>query len=330
MRDRLLIELVTVCQDTLTAGGTIDDIRNKMAAVLNEYEVSKTSTELQPYSYYPEELKLYLVSRSIEGVSEGTTKQYKFVLERFFQDVRKTPKEVDTNTVRMWLYQRKASGVSDRYLDWNRTAINSFYNWCVDNEVLDRNPVRGVSKIKYAKNRKSYLTQEEMEEIRQVCDTVRDRMIIEVYYSTAMRCSELTTVKVEDINLQNRTVSVMNQKGKRYKTCYLNDKAVYWLKKWMPLRNKDNPYLLQSERTGKPISKAGVEDIVRRLAKKCNIEKRITPGTFRHTAATQGLANGMSLTDVQTMLDHKNPATTLVYADIISDNVQAAHRKAIL
>lgn len=330
MKEKLLLELITICSDSLSSGDSVDVIKNKFSVILNNYEITEVSKDIQPYSYYPEELKLYLISRNIEGISDSTIRQYKFTLERFFSDVRMKVSDVDTNTVRLWLYKLKSTGVSDRYLDWNRTTINSFYNWCVDNELVSKNPARGVGKIKYVKNRKSYLTQEEMEEIRQACDTVRDRMVIEVYYSTAMRCSELTTVKIEDIDLTDKTVTVLNKKGKRYKTCYLNEKAVYWIKKYMPMRSGDNPYLLQSSTTGNPITTAGVENIIRKLAKKCNIDKKITPGTFRHTAATQGLANGMSLTDVQTMLDHKNPATTLVYADIINDDVKSSHRKAII
>lgn len=62
----------------------------------------------------------------------------------------------------------------------------------------------------------------------------------------------------------------------------------------------------------------------------CEITKKVTPNTFRHTAATQGLNNGMSLTDVKTMLDHKSPETTLIYADKYDEDVKASHRKAII
>lgn len=73
-----------------------------------------------------------------------------------------------------------------------------------------------------------------------------------------------------------------------------------------------------------------MEAIIRRIMKECDIDKHVTPSTFRHTMATQALNGGMDLSDVQLLLDHKNPATTLVYAEKYRDDLQSSHRKTII
>ena len=146
-----------------------------------------------------------------------------------------------------------------------------------------------------------------------------------------MRCSEITTLLMSDLDLANKSIKVYNKKGKRYKTCYLNDKAVYYLEKYILTRCKDNDFIIQGLRSPYgPLTKAGVEAVIRRIMKNCEIYKHVTPSTFRHTTATQALNNGMELSDVQLLLDHKNPATTLVYAEKYRDDLQVSHRKTII
>lgn len=332
MRDRLLLELTVASEDNRTAGGSAEELKQRFATILNRYTISESSTELQPYEFYPDELKMFLVSRSVEGLSDGTIKLYKHELDSFFRDCRLTPREVDANTVRMWIYKKKMTGVSDTYLEHNRTVLNTFFTWCVDNELLERNPVKTVAKIKTNKKRRAFLTQEELEKIRCACASTRDRAMVEMYYSTAMRCSELINARLSDLDMHNMQIKIVNQKGHREKVCYLNEKAAFWLRRYMETeRHGDNDWLFQSSRSPHDkLTKSAAELAIKNIVRNTDIKKHVTPGTFRHTAATQGLSAGMSITDVQKMLDHKSPTTTMVYADIIEENVKASHRKAII
>ena len=333
MRDRLLVELVAAVQDATQSTEVSDAMREKFSYILSKYEISKLNTELQVIPQYPEEVKMYLVSRSIDGLASSTITQYQWFLERFFRTMQKKLSDIDTNDIRAYLYwYKKTFDCSDRYLDWIRVCISAFMGWCVDNSFLLRNPCRGIAKIKYVENLKCFLTQEELEDIRDHCKTTRERAIIEVLYSTAVRCNEITTIKMSDVDMESRQIIVHNQKGKRYKTCYLNDKAVYWIKKYLESRKDvDSEYLFARARAPyQQLCKGGVENIIARIMERCTLAKHVTPSTFRHTTATQGLNNGMSLAEVQHMLDHRNPATTLIYATLQEESLQASHRKAII
>lgn len=330
MKERLLNELLAC----LARSGSMKEIRDAFAEVLSGYAVSIGTTDIVPYAGgVPKEVEMYIVSRSIEGMAESTAKAKVNLLRSFFASVCKPLRNIDTNAVRLWLYRYKTEhGVSDRTLETMRLHLRAFFEWCAENGLTDRNPVRGIAPIRFERKQYGYLTQEELERVRDACKSVREHMIIEMYYSTGMRCTELTTVRIQDVDIPAGTVRVHNKKGKREKICYLNGKAIYWLKRYMEEeRCTDNDALLQASRAPHgPVSTSAVEWTVRKIATRAELGKRCTPMTFRHTCATQGLRAGMSLSEVQAMLDHRNPSTTMIYAEQSSDATKAAHRRAIV
>ena len=101
MRDKLLIELIIAFRDEVKETKTLDGLKMRFTEILSRYEVSERCTTLQAYNYFPNEAKMYLVSRSIEGLSNGTIEGYKMLLNKFFNDIRLHPSEIDTNMVRI-------------------------------------------------------------------------------------------------------------------------------------------------------------------------------------------------------------------------------------
>ena len=329
-KDNLLQEIMTMLETDKF--GDLNLIQNKLAAILQDYDISKTCTDIVLYGdVIPNAAKAYIISRAIEGLAPSTQERYMLILTNFFKIVRRPLNEIDTNTIRYYLYYQKNTGnICDRTLEGYRICINTFFQWCVDNEYLLRNPAAKIAHIKFAAPRKDYLTKEELEEVRDRWLNLRDRVIVEMYYSTAMRCTELTNVKISDINMDNRTVQVWNQKSQRYKICFISEKCLYWLKKYLPTRDPNNDYLIQSVRSPhNKLTKAGIERAVRAIGDRCSFDKRLTPNVFRHSLATHALAAEVPLVDVQMMLDHKSPKTTLVYAERQNKAVQMSHARAV-
>lgn len=327
-KDQLLREIILTLQET----NNINTIQEKIAFILEGYDIDKSCTDIVSYNYDTfEAVKAYIISRAIEGLAASTQKRYALILTNFFKIVQKPLREIDSNTIRYYLYVLKSSGrVSDRTLEGYRTCINTFFSWCVNNDYLIKNPCAKIPRIKYSTPRKDYLTKEELEEVRDNCTNLRDRVIVEMYYSTGMRCTELTTVKVNDLDMDNRTVQVWNQKSQRYKTCFLSEKCIYYLKKYLPTRYEDNDYLIQKLRYPHDnLTKAGMERVIRSIGDRCTFDKKLTPNIFRHSLATHALNAEIPLVDVQMMLDHKSPKTTLIYAERQGKAVQLSHAKAV-
>lgn len=331
MKERLINEIIVALREEQTTTKSISNFKERMSLIFDNYDIAEKSREVAIYTPIPKELEIYLVTKVIEGTAKSTAEQYKIVLSKFFLTIKKNIGEVETNDIRKYLYQyKKYYNVSDRYLDWIRIAISGFFRWLVNNKYLECNPSANVSPIKYVCNRREYLTQRELEEIRDNCKSIRERAIVEILYSTGMRCNELCNLKIEDLNIDSKTIKVYNQKGKRYKICYLNDKSIYWIMKYMKYRH-EGEYLIQGiRRPYNKLSGRRLEKIIDEIVSRTSIRKKVSPSIFRHTTATQGLNNGMSLTEVQTILDHKSPTTTLIYAEKYNEDIQMSHRRSII
>lgn len=306
-----------------------------MNIIAYDFDISPKETALITYEEdtVPALLKTYLVCKKMEGLSEQTLYNYGHYLKFFFRSLQKEPHLVTANDIRIFLYKYQTEKqICSRTLDKYRTYIASFFQWAVDEEYLDKNPSKSIKPIKYEIKPRQALTQLELEYLRMACSDTRERAIIEFLYSTGCRVSELTNVRISDIDWKKKTV-ILFGKGKKYRTSYINAKAEVALKKYLQSRTDDTEYLFVSSR--KPycqLHKAGLERIIRKLSclviEKTN--KNITPHILRHTTATTALENGMPVEDISKLLGHSNISTTMIYAHTSQENIQNEHKKCVI
>ena len=174
------------------------------------------------------------------------------------------------------------------------------------------------------------MTQKELELLRRACKTPRELAIIETLYSTGCRVSELTNIKLCDIDWEKRAVHLVG-KGKKHRDSYLNAKAEVSIGDYLLHRKYQSEYLFCNDRGGGKTTKDNIEKIVRNIAARSEISgKHITPHVMRHTTATQALNSGMQVQDIQKMLGHSNIATTMIYAQTSIEHVAAEHKKYIV
>lgn len=152
----------------------------------------------------------------MEGIAEATLYNYGHHLKMLFNSIQKQPHEVTSNDIRVFLYRYQAERqISNRTLDKYRTYIASFYQWAVDEEYMERNPSRSVKPIKFEVKPRQALDQIELEDLRQACKTVREQAMIEFLYSTGCCISELSNVKLEDVDWREKKVMLFG-KGRKY------------------------------------------------------------------------------------------------------------------
>lgn len=299
-----------------------------------DYEFSKKETSVAIYnSELPEMAKTFLVCKKIEGLSEQTLYNYGIILKNFFFELQKSPEQINTNDIRVYLYRyQEQRKITNRSLDKIRQALCSFFQWASGEGYLQSNPMNTIKKIKYEKKQRTSLSQIELEYIRESCVTLKEKAIVEFLYSTGCRVSELAAVKENDIDWDKKTV-ILFGKGSKYRKSYLNAKAEFSLKKYLESRTDTNAYLFVSDR--KPhnqMHKAGLEKIVREISKRITVDigKDITPHIFRHTTATTAINNGMPFQEVSELLGHADISTTMIYAHTSTENVQSNHRKYVI
>lgn len=308
----------------------LDQILMSLDRIASNYTITERVTALAVLDdKVPKLVRLYLSSKKLEGASTKTIGMYANRLRIFFDHVRRVPQDICTNEIRLFLaeYQMQ-KGISDRTLDKFRQILNGFFEWCLNEEYITKNPCKTIKEIKFEIEPRHSLTRLQLEQVRRSCMTKRDLAIVDVLYSTGCRVSELVNIKFEDIDTDRSSIRIIG-KGKKHNTVYLNDSAKLSLDDYLTERKGDSRYLFVSDRSPyEQISVRCVQKLFSVLAHKLNI--KLSPHIIRHTSATLALQSGMSITQVQKMLGHSSVNTTQIYAETSQEDVAAAHKKYVI
>lgn len=308
-------------------------IGQKLDIIMIDYDISKKETNLIVYNQIiPKTIETYIVTKSIVGLSDKTLYLYKIVLEDFFITVQKYPENISANDIRVYLYQyQKQHNISNRTLDSRRTIICSYFNWMTSEGYITINPALNINPIKYERKHKKAMTQLDLEKIRSVCKTKREKAIVEVLYSTGCRVTELERLNISDINFETKEVTLFG-KGDKHRVSYLNARAEVALKDYLNERNDDNSALFIYKKSPySRLKKSGIENIIKNIMKRIpDVTTHVTPHIFRHTTATSALNRGMNIVDVSRLLGHSRVETTMEYITTNSSSVKNNHINCII
>jgi integrase/recombinase XerD len=270
----------------------------------------------------------FLAAKRLEGLSEITLDGYADELRIFAQHVTDPTDQIITSDIREYLSRfehLKMSSISRKL-----SVLKSFFGWLLDEEIIIKDPVRRIKPPKKEQRLPKALTIEELEQVREACISPRERAMMEVFYATGGRLSEVQQLNKVDINYQAMSARVIG-KGNKEREVYLSFKSLYHLKKYLMLRLDEVPSLFVTERHPcRRLSTRGIQRVISAIASRSGVQKNIHPHTFRHTFATLTLNNGADLSSVQALLGHADPATTQVYAQVSESKKQEAYRKHLV
>lgn len=305
----------------------LTDVLQAVDATLNDYEISRKQLTLITTGAIPDVVKIYIASKAVANLSRKTLAQYHYKLVNFFKAVRKSYTEITTNDIRMYLYQVKADrGASDRYLDNIRITLNGFFTWLVDNDYIRKNPCTKVDAIKFQVKKREPLTPYQLEIARWSCTDIREKALIDFLFSTGCRVSECADVRLSDIDWQNRAVHIRHGKGDKERTVYFNAESELTLRKYLETRADDTDALFVSVKAPHgPLQARALEVIVSRVGARADLH--IFPHKLRHTFATAGIRGGIPIEQLQVLLGHTKPETTLIYAKQDQMDIQQGHRR---
>lgn len=210
------------------------------------------------------------------------------------------------------------------------SSLRSFYRFLMREEVVLENPFNGISVPSRIKKIPDVLEESEMNALLAQPDVsklpgLRDRAILELLYATGMRVGEMTGLKVDDIDFWSGSAKVTG-KGSKQRFCYLTDKSVDFIEKYLEKRPK-KPRGLFLNRNGTVLTSRGVRIILNKYIKKTAITKHVSPHTIRHSFATILLARGCGLRSVQELLGHKDISSTQIYTHISPKRLKEVYDK---
>ena len=274
-------------------------------------------------------ISAFVAAKRIEGCSEKTLTYYQSTISAMTAEIGKIPQQITTEDLRQYLtnyqMQRQSSRVT---IDNIRRILSSFFSWLEDEDYIIKSPVRRIHKVKTPKTIKEIYTDEELELLRDGCDTARDLAIIDLLASSGMRIGEMTSLNREDINFAERECIVFG-KGDKERPVYFDARTKIHLQDYLASRTDNNPALFVSLRP--PYNRlqiGGVETRLREIGKRLELS-RVHPHKFRRTMATTAIDKGMPIEQVQQLLGHQKIDTTMHYAMVKQQNVKLAHRKFI-
>ena len=220
----------------------------------------------------------------------------------------------------------------------NLKAVKSFFRFLKEEDYLAQDPSRDVPYAKTPKRLpRSILTRKEVSKLLRGPDThslmgYRDRAMLEVFYSTGLRNSELGALRVEDVDTVEGFVRVNNGKGAKDRVVPMGKIACRYVENYIHsvrphlARDAANRWLFLSLRGG-PMSRHVVAQTVKRCAKQANVGKTVTAHSLRHTCATQMMRNKANLRHIQELLGHACLSTTQVYTSVTIADLKEAHQK---
>lgn len=247
------------------------------------------------------------------------------------------PEGAAPSDVREFVAGLVRSGYAVSSINRALSAIKGFYRYLMRFGSLSSNPAKDVESLPMARSLPEFLFEGEMQDFIEYGSDdgfsgSRDKAIFETLYSTGCRVSEISNLRLPDIDMARGRARVMG-KGSKERTVFLSAKAVEAIKVWLPYRtarlksDNDETHLFLNAKSG-PLSSRGIAYIVDRRALASGQRKRLSPHAFRHSYATHLVGRGADIRVVQALLGHENISTTQIYTHVDMARLRAVYDEA--
>ncbi len=275
----------------------------------------------------------YLINE--KNYSSYTIVSYKNDLLEFFKFINKNELDILESDIKNYLnelYNRnlKVSSISRKI-----SALKSFYSYLITKNIITINPLEYIGYPKKEKKLPKFLFYDELEHIIEESKSgkfgLRNSLIIELLYATGLRVSELVNIKLNDIDLSSRKITVLG-KGSYERVVYYGECAGEILNKYLNsfrninVKNKKHDYLFINK-NGDKITDRGVRLILDKILKNVSVKTKISPHSIRHTFATHLLDNGCDIKVVQELLGHKHLSATEIYTHVSNERLREVYYK---
>lgn len=267
-------------------------------------------------SYYPVDIeKAVLKECKRRRLSPRTAKTYLYCINKFLKWCGKEIGKVSKKDVRLFLEYLSNKNLSGNSLNTYHMAIKFLFI-----DVLEKKMWINVKYSKIPEKLPCVLSKEEVKKLLNAISNWKHRLMVEFLYSSGLRVSELLNIKIKDLEIDKNFGYVRNGKGGKDRLIILAKIVKEKIKNLIKIEKLTfDSFLFQSNRN-KKYSVRSVQKIIRNSSKKAKLKnwKEIHPHTLRHSFATHLIENGYDISQVQTILGHKSPETTMIYTHISS------------
>jgi integrase/recombinase XerC len=273
-----------------------------------------------------------------KNMSDHTIKGYsldfaifsKFLLQGGNQESSQEMGKIDKWVIRKYLAYLQEKKLKTKTIQRRISSLRSIFKYAMREKIISFNPMEEIDSPKKEKSLPNALSYEQVEKLFSQPDTTsylgfRDRVMMELLYSSGLRLSELVFLDRKDIDISNQSVNIFG-KGKKQRLVPITKTAADWVRKYLehPLRKQDtkehkaqiDEKAIFLNKWGDRITIRSVDRNFKQYLLQSGLCSHVTPHTIRHTIATHWLENGMDLKTIQMILGHSNLSTTTIYTHV--------------
>lgn len=339
----MLIDEIIVLSEK---NSSTSDLKNDLIVLFSKYDIyqAETAVAIRGEEINEQIIRKFIIAKRVKGLTDKTLKYYYHELHRTLNGIGKPFDQILADDIILYLAKKQINGTGSCTADNTRRILKSFYNWCLINEYIAKDPTVKIEKIKFRNKKEKAFTELEVEKLRGACRDTREKCLIEFLLSTGCRATEVAHMRIDDINGNKVTI---HGKGNKDRIGFLNAKAMFALDQYLKDRSDQNPYLFPRI---KPCTMKGgslflryqdPSNVIEGHARNDNINQYVKAvgkragvlgvhtHRFRRTCATHALQRGMPIEMISMMLGHEQLTTTQIYLSLDERDLERSHEKYV-
>ena len=279
--------------------------------------------------------------RDIRQYSKHTIRNYRIDLFQFIKYLYKCDSsllilDIDKDHIKEYMFSLHAKKMSDKSIARKVATLKSLFNYMSKNNIIHRNILSAIVTPKVSKKLPHLLTEKEIGKLFSIKldndQILMEMCILELFYATGIRISELTRIKLSNVDIQDKTIKVLG-KGNKERIVILGKNSIKMLTQYIAVFCKDSQVFLFGSLIAKRkktdhISEKAIYNITKKHLKRISNDEKLSPHSLRHSFATHLLENGADLLAVKDMLGHEDLSSTQIYTHVNIKKLKEVYRKA--
>lgn len=307
----------------------------------DESENGERKTILEVFDF-PDMIEEYLIELEIRNYSRNTIKTYKSIVNNFYRFLLTEKDLYDDRRVlrsfkRYIQYLKREKNVSQNYIYLVTVVVKKFFEFNEIDFLKDVQTPKRTKSLPKSLNETEVVklinavncdTSNEGDSALQTSNKLRNRLILALLYSSGLRVSELVSLRIDDVDLDDRTLRIRG-KGEKDRIVLFDEETGILIDDYIKVRFHQGDYLFLN-RFGKPLTPRYVQMMIKNYADMAGINKKVTPHILRHSFATHLLKNGVDIRAIQQLLGHSNLSTTQIYTSVDMQTLRNVYDRAKL
>jgi integrase/recombinase XerD len=250
----------------------------------------------------------------IRGFSDHTIKSYLLQNKLFLDFIKKQPYEIQEDDIKQYFAYMQKNNISNKTLALKKAALSFFYKEILNKDILRFKTPKAERKIP------EILTKEEVKSLINSTKNLKSKLIIKFLYSTGLRVSELTNMRLKDLSIDKKEGWVRKGKGSKDRFFKISDFLINDLERYISTLSEKSEFLFPGK--NKTLTPRNIQKIIARATKKAKLSKNVSPHKLRHSFATHLLDQGVDIRIIQELLGHADLSTTQIYTHVSKEQLK--------